>query len=1722
MTSNLTFPLLDDEGSQPSSSSVLSSSKNPNNSKSSSGRLRRRTATSSRTRSSPKNGEGSSTTSRRKRRQQPPSKTTRSSSNLSLSPASVHADSSSSSSSSSSSYAGFDDSVEVEPLDLENLTLSLSGTSSRMEGHGALFSLAKKHPPTHRTRIHQTEITATPTPTTPKRHYQAIDLLAAAHNSPCPSFSTNRQEPMSFDYSPCSAASPARKSRMENSNIELSLDFPLEDIVGNDREKATKRGFPLSNRELSFHDIEGDREDVQRALSSSDQDQVPHGLVPVNSDSDTSGCSEQQQDDEEEEFEYQYQDLLAILPPETPMTATTATTDYDQDQHPLNARLLLTPRVGALNPTNFVVTPSRSMRSTGTQDGGGDGDTTPLLNPFRVLNPGIPQNHQQNRNNSLSLTLPTTAATPSRSSQQRRHPLQLQHQQQLSNMSLVTASTQATITSKATAATAATTTTTTAAATTATNCIYECFAIEDVAHFLCPCPSTPQKATTTVVDTTTVTCQDFFHPNLITGSTSDGGEFLPSTIQEFINYTSNQYELSPKRYNRNDPVDRQPQNRAFAQKTHHVQQLLAIWHHANHTTDTAATYINTKPPYHDDAELDMNDMIAEYHYQQQQHVYQHTTLGVNHYNITSSIHGNHTHRIRGSSSSRRRKRRLRRSLYQQHYHSPQNCYDSDPEQLVQGQLQRRRELMMQTKKKSSRIGTTAAKLRGATPSSSTKKKNPTTEEERVALALEHEQQEKAALELAEYLIQLKQNRRMVEQSLQEQLEESEESESSGGASGCSRSHDPTDGKEPHYRKFSPSPFTHLDTDEETEIDDTDEDEDYKARTKPNDEQEMAREEATEFASSDKEGRNSQEEAVEQGSSSMNSTAGDDSTSSEYQTAEEEESEHQQQKQDRYSTPRGRDADKYSCDDEELPRPPPVAPRNSDPNISFDFPTFTKTFSIDNTTGAGAGGDSSGTDDLTEGANNVVRITPSSKFNSPRRRSHHRNASTTSVSSSKSHSSPRRKTHRHRGHRRNLSISSADQNMSSPTRMSFDFGNSLNMNGDTGGRGHHRRNPSATSLSTTGHSRFHTIQMSPAEIYEESTAYSSKSDSWNNSSLSSRGHRKPPCDTRTASATAGEAARSCKQISAITTSTISHTNDIATPSYMYDQQSALHWTEFQLMCASKEHPAEESVVKSRVHELLNMKYPLIWHPPPTASTVDTAADDVTSSSDTNTVSSSSKSAGTCPTVVIATSRKIASLFVGSNGVNAATAAKTKMSPKNKSKKNITCTPTPIAVHGAFEVGAHLEQMVVQPKFTWTPAVQPNLLRMNNNNVNRDADSCPRELLLSESAPPQVELLSIIRVNKPSNLDRSQYPFARLDRICCITTNDPNHPSIVLECPSSQERDWLVFSLKLIVARLASIIITRDEDMLHEFFSPYTALMQLEDIDFDQEEDHEEYHDEQYEETVEVTTGSENIVVVSSCDATCNSDTVTTNNEDLKTIKEKRSREDAFGSGSNNYVRADSILQSERSATVAAIIVADDNDRAVDESIIIVADDDDNNDYDHNEEEFEADVSMDGDDENKDVDNHDFPFAVVEQQPRQGRDDEDLDGPFPYRYHDQYDAAHQQPPHYGHDGGEYCSHHRYHAHAYQHPHHPHQAHRPHRHHHHSFHHHHHRHHNAHDGRSYPIRSVSEPEGIRRSSSYHGLNDFDRSNIAATNTYADGGNSSSNTTHTIQDQMLRTFSY
>lgn len=330
-----------------------------------------------------------------------------------------------------------------------------------------------------------------------------------------------------------------------------------------------------------------------------------------------------------------------------------------------------------------------------------------------------------------------------------------------------------------------------------------------------------------------------------------------------------------------------------------------------------------------------------------------------------------------------------------------------------------------------------------------------------------------------------------------------------------------------------------------------------------------------------------------------------------------------------------------------------------------------------------------------------------------------------------------------------------------------------------GKGH-RRVTSMTSLSTTGHSRFHTIRISPEQVQEGSDSSEASSDGF--SSISGSTALNPTQKSR----------RQKRQ----------HEHH---PLPSYFKSFPTHWTEFQLLFSRN---VDEDSVKSHVHELSNVRFPLVWHPSALSSTKASESKKGKCNGKTSAATAGASDIH-CPTSV-----KIASLSSNAN-------EKQSSETKPGSAKS---TQFPINVQGAFEVGAHLDHMVVQPKFTWTPAAQPH-------RISEDPDANHRELFLSGSAPPQVELLSIIRVNKATGkqLDRNLYPYARRDRTCIVTTNDANHPTIVLEARSTQERDWLVFSLKLIVARLASIIITRDEDMLHEFFSPYSALMQLEEED-----------------------------------------------------------------------------------------------------------------------------------------------------------------------------------------------------------------------------------------------------------------------------------------------------
>lgn len=133
-------------------------------------------------------------------------------------------------------------------------------------------------------------------------------------------------------------------------------------------------------------------------------------------------------------------------------------------------------------------------------------------------------------------------------------------------------------------------------------------------------------------------------------------------------------------------------------------------------------------------------------------------------------------------------------------------------------------------------------------------------------------------------------------------------------------------------------------------------------------------------------------------------------------------------------------------------------------------------------------------------------------------------------------------------------------------------------------------------------------------------------------------------------------------------------------------------------------------------------------------------------------------------------------------------------------------SPVSVRGWFEMGSRLYNRVIQPKFMWRECYQPDLLNH-------------KRLGLSGKSPHSLDLLNMIRILKPTTLDRTMYPFAKLDHTFSILSH--TNENYVFEAPSSEERDWLVHGLKLVVARLASMIIVGDEHMFVEFFSPWAS-------------------------------------------------------------------------------------------------------------------------------------------------------------------------------------------------------------------------------------------------------------------------------------------------------------
>eukprot|EP00535_Pseudo-nitzschia_heimii_P002097 CAMPEP_0197182066 /NCGR_PEP_ID=MMETSP1423-20130617/6155_1 /TAXON_ID=476441 /ORGANISM="Pseudo-nitzschia heimii, Strain UNC1101" /LENGTH=875 /DNA_ID=CAMNT_0042632435 /DNA_START=50 /DNA_END=2677 /DNA_ORIENTATION=- len=126
--------------------------------------------------------------------------------------------------------------------------------------------------------------------------------------------------------------------------------------------------------------------------------------------------------------------------------------------------------------------------------------------------------------------------------------------------------------------------------------------------------------------------------------------------------------------------------------------------------------------------------------------------------------------------------------------------------------------------------------------------------------------------------------------------------------------------------------------------------------------------------------------------------------------------------------------------------------------------------------------------------------------------------------------------------------------------------------------------------------------------------------------------------------------------------------------------------------------------------------------------------------------------------------------------------------------------PVCVKVWVESGIYLaDGSFLLPKLTWLPAHEKNLEH--------------RVLNVSDKNPGSLDLLDVCRVRECQSIDRRLHPFAHVDRSFIIQTQNGR---FMFEAKSKQERGRIVNGLKLVIARLASLLMLKDLRAVDEFF------------------------------------------------------------------------------------------------------------------------------------------------------------------------------------------------------------------------------------------------------------------------------------------------------------------
>ena len=134
-------------------------------------------------------------------------------------------------------------------------------------------------------------------------------------------------------------------------------------------------------------------------------------------------------------------------------------------------------------------------------------------------------------------------------------------------------------------------------------------------------------------------------------------------------------------------------------------------------------------------------------------------------------------------------------------------------------------------------------------------------------------------------------------------------------------------------------------------------------------------------------------------------------------------------------------------------------------------------------------------------------------------------------------------------------------------------------------------------------------------------------------------------------------------------------------------------------------------------------------------------------------------------------------------------------------------TPRCIQLWFERGNRIRRNdIVEPKLMWRDAFHPELISQRKLNES------------STKRPYQLCLLTICRILEATeNIDRKKYPFAKIS--CSFFVRTCEDEEYLFEAINEEERDNIVYTWKLLVARLASQAVVGDGDgMVGEFFVP----------------------------------------------------------------------------------------------------------------------------------------------------------------------------------------------------------------------------------------------------------------------------------------------------------------